>query len=110
MSEKPPSVTIQDTEMRTLSSSYIDQEYNIFVALPAGYADSEETYPALYTTDADLIFGTITQLTRLLAVGKERSPIGDRRNWVSHILDGNATVPRAGLYTGCVRGTFFGWR
>jgi len=75
MSEQSPPVTIPDTEMRTLSSSYIDHEYNIFVALPAGYAGSEETYPALYTTDADLIFGTITQLTRLLALGKEVPPL-----------------------------------
>jgi predicted alpha/beta superfamily hydrolase len=31
-------VTIQDTEMHRLSSAYVDQEYNIFVAFPPGYA------------------------------------------------------------------------
>jgi uncharacterized protein len=71
MSRQYSQVAIPDTEMRTLSSSYIDQEYNIFVALPPGYADSDKMYPTLYTTDADLIFGAITQITRLLRIGQE---------------------------------------
>jgi hypothetical protein len=47
----------------------VDQEYNIFVALPPGYADSGKTYPTLYTTDGDLVFGGITQIARLVAFG-----------------------------------------
>ena len=69
MSRQYSQVTIPDTEMRLLSSSYIDQEYSIHVALPPGYADSDKMYPTLYTTDADLIFGAITQVARLIAIG-----------------------------------------
>lgn len=71
MSRQYPQVTLPDTEMRLLTSSYINQEYNIFVALPPGYADSGKVYPTLYTTDADLIFGAITQITRLFRIGQE---------------------------------------
>jgi predicted alpha/beta superfamily hydrolase len=35
-----------------------------------GYADSGKTYSILYTTDGDLIFGAITQIARLVALGK----------------------------------------
>jgi predicted alpha/beta superfamily hydrolase len=70
MSAQHPQVTIQDTEMHRLSSSYVDQEYNILVALPPGYADSDKTYPTLYTTDGDLVFGAVTQIARLVAVDK----------------------------------------
>jgi predicted alpha/beta superfamily hydrolase len=72
VSTQYPQVTIPDTEVRTLASSYVDQEYNIFVALPPGYADSDETYPTLYTTDGDMIFGAIAQIARTLGLGKER--------------------------------------
>ena len=70
LSAQHPQVAIQDTEMHRLSSSYVDQEYNILVALPPGYADSDKTYPTLYTTDGDLVFGAVTQIARLVAVGR----------------------------------------
>jgi predicted alpha/beta superfamily hydrolase len=54
-----------------LSSSYVDQEYKIFVALPHGYADPHKTYPVLYVLDANLAFGTFAETTRLLQYGKE---------------------------------------
>ena len=41
MSTQHPPVTVPDTEMRMLSSSHSDQEYQISVALPPGYADSK---------------------------------------------------------------------
>ena len=70
VSEQYPQVTIQDTEKHHLASSYVDQEYSIFVALPPGYADSDKTYPTLYATDGDLIFGGLTQIARLVAFNK----------------------------------------
>lgn len=66
MSEKKPPVMLQDTETHILSSSYIDQDYNIYVAVPPGYDDSDKLYPTLYTTDGDIFFGAITQITRIL--------------------------------------------
>lgn len=71
MSTQYPQVTIPDTEMRTLESSHIDQEYKIFVALPAGYSDSDQTYPTLYALDADLTFGMTAQIVRTLEYGQE---------------------------------------
>ena len=71
MSVQHPQVTIQDTETHHLSSTHVDQEYNILVALPPGYADSDKTYPTLYATDGDLVFGAITQLARIVAFGGE---------------------------------------
>jgi predicted alpha/beta superfamily hydrolase len=71
MSTQHPQVTIPDTEMRVLPPLCIDQEYKILVALPPGYADLDRTYPTLYTTDADLIFGAITQVTRQLSIGQK---------------------------------------
>jgi predicted alpha/beta superfamily hydrolase len=68
-------VAIPDTEMRYLSSTHVDQAYTISVALPPGYADSDQTYPALYTTDAALLFGGITQFARLNAIGKTLAPL-----------------------------------
>jgi predicted alpha/beta superfamily hydrolase len=70
MPAQHPQVTIQDTEMHRLSSAYVDQEYNILVALPPGYADSDKTYPTLYATDGDLVFGAVTQIARLVAKEK----------------------------------------
>jgi predicted alpha/beta superfamily hydrolase len=70
MAVPPPQVPIQDTEMHRLSSTHVDQAYNILVALPPGYADSDKTYPTLYTTDGDLVFGAVTQIARLVAVDK----------------------------------------
>jgi len=61
-----PRATLYDTEVRSLSSSFAEQEYRLFVALPRGYADSEERYPVLYVLDADIYFGTITETARLL--------------------------------------------
>ncbi len=61
-----PQATLYDTEVRSLASSFAEQEYRLFVALPRGYAESEERYPVLYVLDADILFGTITETARLL--------------------------------------------
>lgn len=61
-----PQATLYDTEVRSLTSSFAEQEYRLFVALPRGYAESEERYPVLYVLDADILFGTITETARLL--------------------------------------------
>ena len=63
---KHPEATLYDTEVRSLASSFAEQEYRLLVALPRGYADSEARYPVLYVLDADILFGTITETARLL--------------------------------------------
>lgn len=71
MSTQHPQVTIPDTEVRRLASSLTGYEYHIHIALPAGYAHTDKTYPALYVLDSHLAFGMSTELTRLLAFGQE---------------------------------------
>ncbi|MGB8779878.1 MAG: alpha/beta hydrolase-fold protein [Candidatus Bathyarchaeia archaeon] len=71
MNDSFPPVTIRDSELRFLKSRLLGKEYKIQVALPAGYAESKETYPVLYLLDADNCFGDITETVRFLAaVGK----------------------------------------
>lgn len=71
MSTRYPQVTIPDTEVRRLKSSLSGEEYNILVALPAGYAASGKTYPTLYALDPHLTFGMCSEIARLLAFGEE---------------------------------------
>lgn len=62
-------------EVRTLTSSIVDQEFRIFVALssPFGrdYGDSNKTYPVLYVLDPYLFFGMTTETVRLLQLGQQ---------------------------------------
>lgn len=71
MSEKFPQVIIPDTEVRRLASSIASYEYHIYIALPTGYADSDQKYPTLYVLDPHLTFGMSSEITRLLAFGQE---------------------------------------
>lgn len=59
--------TISLTEVRTLHSSAVGRDYRIFVALPVSYSrNTSETYPVVYLLDGDLLFGALTDPTRLL--------------------------------------------
>lgn len=71
MSTQHPKVTIPDTELRQLTSSRAGYEYNIHIALPSGYTETDKTYPALYVLDSHLIFGMFTDIIRLLQHGQE---------------------------------------
>jgi len=71
MSKQFPQVTIPNTEIRRLASSLTRYEYEIFVALPAGYAGTDKTYPTLYVLDPNLTFGMSSEIARLLAFGEE---------------------------------------
>jgi uncharacterized protein len=46
-----PSVSLPDTERRTLTSEKIGQKYDLLVSLPEDYAKSGRSYPALYVLD-----------------------------------------------------------
>jgi len=61
-------VFIQNSEVKTLSSKSVGQDYRIFIALPKNYADSNEKYPILYVLDADMAFAWVTEgLVRVAA-------------------------------------------
>jgi len=61
-----PEVTISETEVHMISSSLVDQEFKILVALPHKYKKSDRTYPVLYMLDANGTFGIMTETVRLL--------------------------------------------
>jgi predicted alpha/beta superfamily hydrolase len=66
-----PGVCIPGTETRTIKSSYVDQEYSIFVGLPDSYGDFGKTCPVVYVLDANVVFGTVVEMVRLGAAYKE---------------------------------------
>lgn len=64
-----PLATIPATEVRTLHSAAVDQDYLISVALPFRYAECpDETYPVVYVLDGDLYFGMVVEMARTLAI------------------------------------------
>jgi hypothetical protein len=68
MSNQFPPVTLPYTEIRTFTSSIVNQEYKILIALPEGDLDPGKLYPVLYVLDPDAIFAFITQIIRLLQI------------------------------------------
>ncbi len=61
--------TIPATEVRTIKSRSINQEYRISVALPHSYLSKpRKRYPTIYLIDANLYFGMVTDLTRIMSV------------------------------------------
>lgn len=67
MSSPYPHVSIPETEVRTLRSSLIQQDYEISIALPPGYAEAGKSYPALYMLDANWLFDMSANVVRLIA-------------------------------------------
>jgi hypothetical protein len=64
-----PLATIPSTEVRTLRSAIVDQEYLISVALPFRYAEHpDKTYPVIYVLDANMSFGIVVETMRLLNI------------------------------------------
>lgn len=51
-SETNHQVTLERTEIRTLHSEIIDQDYELFIALPASYHEGEKDYPLIIALDA----------------------------------------------------------
>lgn len=68
--EKLPQATLKETEVRYIKSSYVVQEYEIFIAYPKSYANQEakdKKFPVIYLLDANWYFGTICETTRLFS-------------------------------------------
>ena len=51
-------VCLDNTEQFSITSKYVEGEtYLIQVGLPIGYTSSQKSYPVLYVTDGDVLFG-----------------------------------------------------
>lgn len=65
---KHPRYAIIGTESRLLQSRFVDQEFQISVALPVFHGRGEEKKcPVIYVLDANFFFGLVTELTRIMA-------------------------------------------
>ena len=54
------------TEVRAIASTFIDQEYRLFISVPADYATSDKIFPVLYLLDGNATFAIVRQFTELL--------------------------------------------
>lgn len=64
-----PLATIPATEVRTIQSAAVGQDYLISVALPFQYAERpDELYPVIYVLDANLYFGMVVEMVRTLTI------------------------------------------
>lgn len=64
-------VSINRTEVHKITSVSNGIVYPIYVALPGSYNYTSQTYPVVVMLDAYSSFGTMVQMTRLLAFNKE---------------------------------------
>jgi predicted alpha/beta superfamily hydrolase len=69
-------VFIQNSEVQTLYSKSVGQEYRILTALPKDYAESNDRYPVLYVLDADTAFATVTDMVRSAPWGRALGILG----------------------------------
>jgi predicted alpha/beta superfamily hydrolase len=69
-------VFIQNSEVQTLYSKSVGQEYRILTALPKSYAESNDRYPVLYVLDADMAFATVTDMVRSAPWGRALGILG----------------------------------
>jgi len=64
-----PLATIPATEVRTLHSTAVNQEYLISIALPFHYSEHpDKTYPVIYVLDGNMYFGMVVEMVRTLNI------------------------------------------
>lgn len=66
-----PRVEIKDTEVRSLKSKYVDQEYKINIFFPKDYKKETDRYPVVYVLDAEYNFGCVAYIARRLIKNKD---------------------------------------
>lgn len=63
-------VPIANSELHTLTSTYVGQQYFIKVRLPEAYFASTATFPVLYLLDGDHAFAMATDIVQYLIYGQ----------------------------------------
>lgn len=68
VSDEPRAVQLSGSEIHTLRSEIAEAEYQVWVARPAfnPRVPRPDRLPVLYVVDADLWFGTATEMTRIM--------------------------------------------
>jgi predicted alpha/beta superfamily hydrolase len=62
-----------NTEARIIKSTCVNEEYQIGIWLPFSFANTKQTYPVLYVTDGDYVFGLASGLIPTL-IGTQEIP------------------------------------
>jgi predicted alpha/beta superfamily hydrolase len=63
--------TLPGSEVHRIASRAVGDTFEISVALPPDYGESERRYPVVLATDADLAFAAEAQIARLMQFGGE---------------------------------------
>jgi len=66
-----PQALVHDTEVREIKSKFVDDTYQITIALPKDYYKTNKTYPVLYLLDADYLLGTVRESAFMMAFGNQ---------------------------------------
>src|SRR5689334_7370773 len=61
-SAQPVPVTIPGSEKRLIHSNVVNQDYDLHISLPSGYANSNKKYPVVYLMDSQWDFPLLTAL------------------------------------------------
>ncbi len=64
--EKYSEVSLISTEKRILHSKIVNQDFEIYISLPYKYFMSDTTYPVLYSLDANVKFGMMSNVVNNL--------------------------------------------
>lgn len=72
--QEHPEVTLMSTEKRTIHSEIVNQDYDILISLPYLYYKSDTTYPVLFSLDANVSFGTISNIANNLSTLNRELP------------------------------------
>ena len=69
-----PEATLFGTEALIYHSTIVDQDFELSISLPSGYARTDTTYPVLFVLDANIGFGIVSNLVRILATLHKEIP------------------------------------
>lgn len=69
--QDPKPYVLEDTEVREIRARALHRDYQLFVSLPRGYAESTRHYPVLFVTDANYAFPLIRSIARRIRNGGE---------------------------------------
>jgi predicted alpha/beta superfamily hydrolase len=69
-----PEATLFGTEALIYHSTIINQDFELSISLPSGYARTDTTYPSLFVLDANIGFGIVSNLVRILATLHKEIP------------------------------------
>lgn len=69
--QAPQPYVLEGTEVREIRAKSLHRDYQLFVSLPRGYAESTRRYPVLFVTDASYAFPLIRSIARRIRNGGE---------------------------------------